>query len=101
MTLGEKIKSRRRELKLTQQELAKALAVTSQHISAIEQDKRAPSLASLTRIAEELGVGVDYLITGKEGMITDAIPAIKADRKLKLEVKRALITLVQALRGED
>ena len=101
MTLGENIKNRRRELKLTQQELAKALAVTSQHISAIEQDKRAPSLASLTRIAEELGVSVDYLITGKEGMITDAIPAIKADRKLKLEVKRALIALVQALRGED
>ena len=101
MTLGEKIKSRRRELKLTQQELAKALAVTSQHISAIEQDKRAPSLASLARIAEELGVSVDYLITGKEGIITDAIPAIKADRKLKLEVKRALIALVQALRGED
>ena len=101
MTLGEKIKSRRRELKLTQQELAKALAVTSQHISAIEQDKRAPSLASLTRIAEELGVSVDYLITGKDSIITDAIPAIKADRKLKLEVKRALIALVQALRGED
>ncbi len=101
MTLGEKIRSRRRELKLTQQELAKALAVTSQHISAIEQDKRAPSLASLTRIAEELGVSVDYLITGKEGIITDAIHAIKADRKLKLEVKRALIALVQALRGED
>ena len=101
MTLGEKIKSRRRELKLTQQELAKALGVTSQHISAIEQDKRAPSLTSLARIAEELGVSVDYLITGKDSIITDAIPAIKADRKLKLEVKRALIALVQALRGED
>jgi transcriptional regulator with XRE-family HTH domain len=101
MTLGEKIKNRRRELKLTQQELAKTLGVTSQHISAIEQDKRAPSLTSLARIAEELGVSVDFLITGKESVITDAIPAIKADRKLKLEVKRALIALIQALRGED
>jgi len=100
MTLGERIRNRRRELKTTQQQLAKALGLTSQHISAIEQDKRAPSLTSLAKIAEELGLSVDYLITGKEGIITDAIPAIKADKKLKLDIKRALITLVQALREE-
>lgn len=101
MTLGERIRKRRQELRLTQQQLAEALSVTSQHVSAIEQDKRAPSLTSLARIAEELGVSLDYLITGKEGIITEAIPAIKADKKLKLEVKRALITLVKALRGDQ
>lgn len=36
---------------------------------------------------------------GKEGIITGMIPAIKADRKLKLKVKRAMITLVGELRG--
>jgi len=46
-----------------------------------------------------LGVTVDYLVTGKEGVITDSIPAIKADKSLKLELKRALIALVQALRN--
>lgn len=101
MTLGKRIRNRRQAMKLTQQELAKALGLTSQHISAIEQDKRAPSLTSLARIAEELGVSVDYLVTGKEGLITDAIAVIKADKRLKLEVKKALITLVQALRGEE
>ncbi len=101
MTLGKRIRERRQSMKVTQQELAKALGLTSQHVSAIEQDKRSPSVASLATIAEELGVSIDYLVTGKEGIITDTIPAIKADKKLKLEVKRALITLVRSLRGEE
>jgi transcriptional regulator with XRE-family HTH domain len=101
MTLGGRIRKRRQVMKLTQQELGKALDLTPQHISAIEQDKRTPSLASLAKIAEELGVSVDYLLTGQESVIRDTIPAIKADRKLKLEVKRALITLVRALYGSE
>jgi len=101
MTIGERIRKRRQLMKLTQQELGKALGLTPQHISAIEQDKRTPSLASLAKIAEELGVSVDYLLTGQEGIITDTIPAIKADKKLKLEVKKALITLVRALYGGE
>ena len=98
MNLGERLRKRRASLKLTQQELAESLGVTPQHISAIEQDKRAPSLPFLAKLAEELGVTVDYLVTGKEGVITDIIPAIKADKTLNLEAKRALISLVRALR---
>jgi len=98
MSLGQRIRMRRQALKLTQQQVAEALELTPQHISAIEQDKRAPSLPSLAKLAEELGVTVDYLVTGKEGVITDTIPAIKADKTLKLEAKKALIVLVRSLR---
>lgn len=97
MTLGHRLKARRQALKLTQQELSEAIGLTPQHISAIEQDKRAPSLPSLTKLAEELGVTTDYLITGKEGIITDTIATIKADKRLTLEVKKALVTLVRSL----
>ena len=99
MTLGQRIRERRQVMKLTQLELAKALDVTPQHVSAIEQDKRAPSLNSLAKLAEELGVSVDYLVTGKEGVITDTIPAIRADKKLSTEVKKSLINIVQKLYG--
>lgn len=98
MSLGQRIRKRRQALEITQKQLAEALRVTPQHISAVEQDKRTPSLPSLAKLAEELGVTVDYLVTGKEGGITDIIPAIKADKSLNLEVKRALIALVKALR---
>jgi len=100
MSLGERIRKRRQVLKLTQHQLAEALSLTSQHISAIEQDKRAPSLSSLARLAEELGVTVDYLVSGKEGIITDTIPAIKADKRLSTDVKKALITTIRELYGE-
>ena len=99
MSLGQRIRKRRQSLKVTQQELAQALGMTPQHISAIEQDKGAPSLALLPKLADELGVSTDYLLSGKEGIITDVIPAIKADKELTLKVKRALIALVEEHRA--
>jgi len=97
MSIGERIKKRRKELRLTQEELARALGLTPQHISGIEQDKRSPSLSSLAKLAEELGITVDYLVTGKESVVVDSIPAIKADKNLSLETKKALVTLVKEL----
>lgn len=95
MNLGKRIKGKRQILKITQQELAQALGVTPQHISAIEQDKRALSITLLPKLAEELGVTTDYLLTGKEVIIIDTIPAIKADKGLKLKAKKLLIALVE------
>lgn len=100
MNLGQRLKNRREALKVTQRQLAENLKVTPQHISAIEQEKRIPSLPFLAKLAEELGVTIDYLIAGKEGIITDAIPAIKADKKLSLESKKALIALIKTLRRD-
>lgn len=97
MGIGKRIRKRRQELKLTQGDVASALGLTPQHISGIEQDKRNPSLSSLAKLAEELGITVDYLVAGKEGVIVNTIPAIKADKKLSLESKKALVTLVQEL----
>lgn len=97
MSIGSRIKERRLALKLTQHNLAQALGLTPQHISVIEQDKRIPSLSSLVKLAQELGVTVDYLATGKEGVVVEAIPAIKADKKLPLRAKKALINLVEEL----
>jgi len=101
VSLGERIRKRRQILKVTQQELAQALGMPQQHISAIEQDKGAPFLPLLPKLAEELGVSVDHLVSGKEGIITDTIPAIKADKRLKLKAKRALIALIEELHEQQ
>ncbi len=97
MSIGKRIRKRRLELRFTQDDLARALGLTPQHISGIEQDKRAPSILTLVGLAEELGATVDYLTTGKEGVIVDTIPAIKADKRLSLKSKKALVNLVQEL----
>jgi len=99
VSLGIRIRKRRHDLKITQLELAQALGVTPQHISLIEQGKAATSLRLLAKLAEELGVTTDYLISGKDTIVTDTIPAIKADKTLKLKSKRILIALVEEFRG--
>jgi transcriptional regulator with XRE-family HTH domain len=98
MSLGQRIRQKREALALTQEQLANNLGLTSQYISIIEQDKRSPSLSALAKLAEELGVSIDYLVSGKEGAALDLIPAIKADKTLSLEVRKSLITLVNELR---
>ena len=98
MSLGQRVRERRIVLDITQQELADALEVTPQHISVIEQNKVAPSIALLARLAQELGVSADYLLSGEEGIITEVIPAIKADKKLNLEAKKLLIAIVKQFR---
>lgn len=98
MSLGQRIRKRRQVLKITQQKLAQALGVSPQHVSLIEQDKTAPSLTLLPKLAEQLGVSIDYLVSGKEGIITDIIPAIKADKNFNLKAKRTLIAFVELLR---
>jgi len=95
--IGQRIRQRRESLKLTQKQLAEALGLTPQHISAIEQGKRLPSILSLAKFAEQLGVSIDYLVTGKEGIVTEIIPAIKADKSLSVEVKNALVKIIQTL----
>ena len=101
MSIGERIRLKREALNLTQQELGQVLGVTPQHISVIEQDKRVPSFAFLIKLAEKLGVSIDYLVSGKitQGeIVLDPILAIKADKSLTLKAKRALIMLVEELK---
>lgn len=98
MSLGKRIRQRRLSLNVTQQQLAQALGVTPQHISLIEQEKAAPSLALLPSLARELGVTTDYLIAGDDCVITDVISAIKGDNTLSLKAKRLLISMVEELR---
>jgi hypothetical protein len=49
----------------------------------------------LAKLAQELAVTTDYLIIGKESVISDVIPDIKADKILSLDDNRALITLIE------
>ena len=97
MTTGERIRERRQEIGLTQDDLAKILGVTPQHISAIENDKRLPSLDFLVKLARALKVTTDYLLSGEEAIVTPTISAIKADGKLSSRTRNALAALVEEL----
>ncbi|MDD5537807.1 MAG: helix-turn-helix transcriptional regulator [Candidatus Omnitrophica bacterium] len=95
---GQRVKAIRQSLNMSQEELAGKLGVTPQHISAIELDKRMPSLDFLARLAKELDVTTDYLITGEQREHIDSVNAIVADDTLSDEAKHALTHLVKLLR---
>lgn len=67
------IRTRRRILGLTMKQLANIVGVTEAAISHYETGRREPDNDMLLRIANALGVTVDYLISNEES--PDLVPA--------------------------
>ena len=59
---GEKIKTKRRELNLSQEDLADKLFVTRQAISKWENDKATPTMTNLRELSEVFGLDMAYFI---------------------------------------
>ncbi len=78
MTLGEKIRRRRRQLHLTQEALA-GDAVTRILISRIESGDVNPSLETLKYLAERLDVPAGYLLTEEDDLLQFLLPKIKEE----------------------
>lgn len=93
-----RMKKRRKELGITQTEIARNLTVTPQHISAIEQGKRVPSLHFVVDLAKQLGITTDYLLAGEQQLTPDTIAVIRADQCLPIEIRDALVTIIKAFR---
>ena len=62
ITMGHRIKLRRKELNLTQAVLAERLNVSQNHVSAIECGSQHPSFECFISICDILHVNPDYLI---------------------------------------
>lgn len=63
--MGLRIYQRRKELRLTQEELAEAAGLTSQMVSTAELGKKALRPENIVKLAEALEVSTDYLLRGK------------------------------------
>ena len=62
MTPGQLIESRRAELGWTQAEAAQRMGVTQAYWSALEADRKSPTIRTLARIAAALGCTVEDLV---------------------------------------
>ena len=76
MNLGEKIKERRKQAGLSQEQLAERLNVSRQAITKWETNKGIPDIANLIAISDEFGLSLDELIKDdvavKKKIITDS-----------------------------
>ena len=67
-TVGQRIRRARKARNMSQMELAKRVGTVYQRVSGWERGEVAPGMASLKRLAEALGVSLDWLIAGKGPM---------------------------------
>jgi transcriptional regulator with XRE-family HTH domain len=60
--VGALIRARRRQLRMTLQEICDAAGISVGYLSQVERDQATPSLGTLAQIARSLDVGMDYFI---------------------------------------
>lgn len=115
MTLGERVRARRTELKLTQEQLAKMAHVTRSAISQIESGlTKGPKPEHLLRIARALAMPVETLVEGDvsraaeraatynlltapERMLIDYIRATGQDEAQRERLARVALQLLLAI----
>jgi transcriptional regulator with XRE-family HTH domain len=66
MNIGNRIRTLRRSLNMSQPELAKKAKVGQSTISDLENDKKSTSAKNMEAIAQALGTSSSYLLTGKQ-----------------------------------
>lgn len=64
--MGNRISSRRRELQLTQEQLAEKMDLSLQSVSCIELGKKAIRPENLRKLCCCLGVSADYILKGEK-----------------------------------
>jgi transcriptional regulator with XRE-family HTH domain len=62
----EKIRKRRLQLGLTQQDLAKASGISREHLAVLEAGKANPRIDTISKIANALGVSARYFFARNE-----------------------------------
>ena len=97
--LGERIKEERKRIHLTQAQLANEVGISDTYMGAIERGERSLTLDTLVKLANRIGVTIDYLLTdfvdGSNESIIDEFKQIidnqPLDRKvMALQVLRTI-----------
>ena len=88
--LGEKVKTLRKALKITQKELAIAVGVSQSTIGMIEGNKQGASNDTLVKLAKALNTTVDNLLSNDSINKEDTELSKKAERDIAKDLERTL-----------
>ena len=92
MTMGSRIVALRKELQLSQEEMADKIGVTRQSVSKWETDVSAPDGYNLIALAEVLNTSVEYIVTGK--VIPEPKVQVKASADITSNPKRSNLAIL-------
>lgn len=73
MEIGNRIKSLRKKLGITQMDIMKQTGISSGNLSSIENGNVLPSATALVALSEILGCSVDYILKGNSSNIENSI----------------------------
>ena len=76
--LGARIRTARRQKKITQEKLGEICSISTAHIGHIERGTRIPSAETLFRISSSLGVSLDYLFFDSQNDSENILKSISA-----------------------
>lgn len=100
MKLGEKITKLKKLKSLSQVALAEATGISRDAISKYERGDSVPSVDYAKRIADALGVSLDYLVNDsdqEEVLDNDAVKRIKEIQTLPFKEKEKIYSVIDAL----
>ena len=88
MSIGERITQLRKEVSLSQGQLAEMLGVSRQAVSKWENDLSNPDTLNLVRLADILGTDITYLALGKVSENVDSLPPKEVIIEKPVEVEK-------------
>lgn len=90
--IGKRIQNRRKQLLLTQKQLAEMMNVSIQMVSNLERGNKAIRIDNLINLSQILDISTDYILTGKE--TTDDIQALTARIAQLPEKERKMVEML-------
>lgn len=102
--MGMRILLRRKELGLTQEEVAERAGITSQTISTAERGEKALRPENIVRISMALDVSTDFLLLGTAACISqDMLPQriAKLSSRQRSYLERIIDSFIDALAASD
>lgn len=96
MTFGERVVILRKQLKLSQDDLAKKVGTSAPIIGRYERNEIKPSIEVAAKISDSLGVSVDYLIGHSDKMTFDKklMKRMEDIEELPLEEKNVVYQVI-------
>jgi transcriptional regulator with XRE-family HTH domain len=97
ITFGKRLGEVRKDKKLSQDELAKKLDMQGAVIGRYERDEVKPSIEVAARIAQVLGISLDYLVGNTDLLLdADVIKKIQDMQKLDDQDRKSLFNILDA-----
>lgn len=91
ITIGERIRSLRKDFKLTQEQLAELIEKTKSNVSGYENDKFEPSAQTIIALCKVFEISADFLLFGVENSVQ------KLEQNEEIDISGQEIELVKKI----